>query len=214
MNRTSFYKITFAALLCILCGAAFAQTGEVWKKRVARIIDMAPKEDNAAHHLTDAKPDTSILEMIAPALKSGKITTYSSFDNNFTTKLTQAEINQILGAKIDTIFITDPTSGKEEVKIVHRDFDYSSIHKYRVLEEWVFNPSTGKTDIQITGIAPIRDIYGDDGVFRGVQAMFWIHYSDLRGVITKYEQYHPDNTIALHIWNDYFLNDVKPGEKK
>jgi len=214
MNRSNLYKIALAAILCSICSTAFAQTGNTWKKKVARVIDLVQKEDNKVHHLTNAEQDMPLLEMMATALKAGKLNAYAAFDNNFTSKLSPAEINQILGPKIDTVTITNPIDGKEETKIIHRDFDMSVIHKYRILEEWTFDTNTGKTDIQITGIAPIRDIYGDDGVFRGVQAMFWVHFNDLHSILAKYDQYHPDNNIGVNIWNDYFLSDVKPAAQK
>ena len=148
--------------------------------------------------------------MMIIAIKAGKLTAYATYDNDFTTKLTAEGLKEITKTKTDTVIITDPVAGKEEMKIVHMDFNYNAIHKYRVLEEWTFNPNTGKTDIQITGIAPVRDIYGTDGTFRGVQAMFWVHFNDIHSILARYEQYHPDNTIAMHVWDDYFLSEVKP----
>ena len=210
MNRSNLYGVAFVVMLCTAGSAAFAQATGVWKKNVARMIDLQQKDDEKIHHLANAKQDTTILEMMITAMKAGRLTAYHTFDNNFTTKLSLQDLNELIASRIDTVSIVDPVTGKAETKIVHMDFDYSLIHKYRILEEWVFDPHTGKTDIQITGIAPVRDIYGDDGVYRGSQAMFWVHYNDLRNILTKYEQYHPDNTLALHIWNDYFYSDIKP----
>ena len=219
MYRYNFCRVTLTAVLFFICSTVFAQkegssSGEVWKKKVGRIIDMAEKEDNAKHHLTDANEDASLLEMMINAIKSGKITAYATYTTDFTMKMPMETLKDLMATRTDTITVVDPVTNTEEQKITKRLFDYRRIHKYRILEEWTFNPHTGKTEIEITGIAPLREIYDENNTFRGVQAMFWVHYSDVRSIITKYEEYHPGNTIAGHIWADYFLSDAKPEVQK
>ena len=210
-------KLTVILLLAGI--TSFAQKNgnslaTVWKKQVARVIDMQEPEDTIVHHLRDAGNNTTLTEMMVNAIKTGNVAAYSNYDNTFSTKLTIAQINEMTSSKLDTVVMTDPVTGKEVMKIISRDMNYDLIHKFRLLEDWTFNPGTGKTEIQIVGIAPIREIYGEDGSFRGVQAMFWLHYNDALPIISHYEQYHPNNTIAEHIWNDYFLSEVKPSEVK
>ena len=188
--------------------------GSVWKKQVARIIDISEKEEPLDHHLRDVSPDTTILEMMVNAINAGKVTAYAGYDNNFTVKLTKETLNEMLVSKPDTITLTDPVSGKEITKVTRKDFDFNAIHKYRILEQWTFNQSSGKTEIEIIGIAPIQDIYGYDGSFRGVRGLFFLHFNDAWNIINRYELYHPNNTISSLIWNDYFnpgtTNTVHP----
>ncbi len=209
MKRSNLNKIVFAIVLCTLCSTAYAQTsdaaGEVWKKKVARIIDIAPKHDSLKHP-SKTKQDSSLTEIIVTAAKAGKLIAFSNVDNEFTTKLSVQDIKKITGPKVDTITLTDPVTNSEIVKVVSRDFDFTAIHKYRILEEWTFDQRTGKTQIQITGIAPLREIFGDDGTFRGVQALFWLRYNDAYPIISRYEKKQPENTISSHIWRDYFSN--------
>jgi hypothetical protein len=110
-------------------------------------------------------------------------------------------------AKRDTVTVLDPVTGAERTKVRVQDFDINSIVNYRLLEEWSFDPTSGKTQIRIAGIAPVRDIYGDDGIFRGVQAMFWLRYADAVGLIKKYDELHQDNALFPHLWKDYFSNE-------
>jgi len=181
---------------------------------VARIIDISEKEEPLDHHLRDVSPDTTILEMMVNAINAGKVTAYAGYDNNFTVKLTKETLNEMLVSKPDTITLTDPVSGKEITKVTRKDFDFNAIHKYRILEQWTFNQSSGKTEIEIIGIAPIQDIYGYDGSFRGVRGLFFLHFNDAWNIINRYELYHPNNTISSLIWNDYFnpgtTNTVHP----
>ncbi len=203
----------FAAIF-FTAGTSFAQTGDTWKKTVSRMIDLAQKEDTVVHHLTDVSNDTSLAEALIGAARAGKITAYSSFDCNFTTKLSIAQIKEMTAPRVDTMLLLDPVTNQEIYKIVSRDFNFDALRKFRILEEWTYNPHAGKTDIQITGISPMQDIYGDDGVYRGRKSLFWVKYNEVRPILTKYDQSHPTHTIASLIWDDYFLSDVKPGVQK
>lgn len=215
MNIPAVLRNTLLVLACMATSASWAQKpgNAVWKKTVARMIDLTAKDDTK-HHLKDAGDSKYLSEMMADEVIAGKLTAYSNIDNNFSTRLTPAEVKNILGPKKDTVTVTDPVTGKEITKYITTDVNFETIQKFRLLEEWTFNPATGKTDIQITGIAPIKEIYSDDGSFRGIQAIFWLRYADALPVINRYDTYHPTGTLDMHIWDDYFLSDVKPKEAK
>jgi len=211
--KIAYWSTILLIVLLSMNATSFAQMNTTWKKQVGREIYDTVKEDDKKHHLKDLSNDSTLLEVIIAKLKAGNITAYSNYDNSFTTILSPAELNQILVPLPDTIMITDPVTGQEIMRVRRREFDYSSVHKYRILEDWTFNPLTGNTDIHIEGIAPVRDVYVD-GEFRGYQALFWVRYNDVLPVLRHYDQYHPDNTLAAHIWNDYFYSDVKPAPVK
>ena len=115
---------------------------------------------------------------------------------------------------IDTLMIVDPVTGLEKLFVPDKDPHFERMAKLRILEDWTFDLIAGKTDIQIVGIAPVQDVYGDDGVYRGSKGMFWVKYNDARSIIARYERYHPENTIAAKIWYDYFLSDTMPAAQK
>jgi len=175
----------------------------VCKKIVSRIIDVREKEDTLITHLKDVSPDTTLVEMMVNAVISGKITAYHDYDTRLISKITGSDVKEMLMSKPDTVITKNSLTGKEELKIIKHNFDYSAIHKYRILEEWTYNWATGKTEIETIGVAPIMDIYIADN-FRGIKAMFYLHFSDARRIIDHYELYHPNHTICSHIWNDYF----------
>lgn len=208
--------IFFAGLLFSL-SALHAQTAPPppsWKKRVARTIDLAEKEDTARHKLRNMSSDSLLIQMIVSNVQSGKLAAYNTWDPMFTTKMTQSELKERFASKIDTIIVVDPITGKEQTKTRKTDVNYDLLQKFRVLEDWTYYPSTGTTQVQAIGIGPVQDVYGDDGSYRGQQMIFWLKYNEAKQIIDRYEQYHPDNTLNKHIWSDYFLSDVKPKEQK
>lgn len=208
--------LLFVALL--LGTTTFAQKstkpGTVWKKVVIRQVSIAEPTDEKEHHLRTPGIDTTFAEKLFNAIKAGKVTAYSNFDHSFTEKRTVKQLEEILIPRPDTQLVVDPITGQEKMIVVHHDLDFDKFIKYRVLEEWTFDRSTGNTNIHITGIAPLVDIYGDAGDYRGSKAVFWVKYSEVVSLLEQYELYHLGKSLPNYIWNDYFYTDVKPqGEK-
>jgi hypothetical protein len=177
--------------------------GCAWKKQVSRIIDFGRKADTVAHHKKPVRKDVTLVELLVNEVKAGRLAAYSNYEAPFTARLTLAELNEIV-ARHDIQTITDPITGREVTKDISYALDFEGVHQYRLLENWTIDPATGKTEIQITGIAPIKDVYGDDGTFRGVQGIFWLHYNEAKPIVEKYERSHPDKSISRKIWQDYF----------
>jgi len=178
------------------------------------VLELSSKDDNAKHNAAGVTNDATLMEVIAHAVKKGQLTAYNTYDHNFTAKMMSKQLKEIIEGHTDTQMVVDPTTNEEKLVIVHHDFNQASVHKYRLLEEWTYDPKTGKTEIRIKGIAPIRDVLGDDGVLRGVQAMFWLRYADARQVLSQYDQLHPTEPFASLIADDYFYSDVKPTGQK
>jgi hypothetical protein len=202
-------------ILCLAISAHAQTTQPVsWKKRVARTIDMSEKEDTTRHRLRNMTYDSLLVQMFVNSVQEGYLPAYNTWDALFTAKISPTELKERFACKIDTILIVDPVTGKEQTKLRKTDVNFDRLQKLRVLEDWVFYPQTGTSQLQIIGVAPVQDVYGDDGSYRGQQPIFWLKYNDAKNTITRYEQIHPDNTVSAHIWSDYFLSDEKPKEFK
>ncbi len=199
-------KKLFGVLLSI-CTSVFCRAQEdqssmyQWRRTVSREIDAPQKNINATH-------DTSLAEMIIQAVKVGELLAYNSYDAGFSHQLTLEEVLETnVDCQLDTMYIIDPKTGKETA-MAPKKFDFSKIKKFEILEEWSFNPHSGKTKIEISGVAPVRDIYGDDGVYRGRVPMFLVRYSDVRAIIVRHDLMHPERTISSEIWKDCFSKDT------
>ena len=200
-------------LACIILSfSVCAQDNVTWHKRVIREIDMRVPQPTKFGNQKIAAHDTNLVELLVPPMKAGKLAAYSNFDCDFSRKLTLYEINDsgIVCHGEDSEAFVDPATNIEKKIYIDRSPHLERIHKYHVLEEWSFDSASGRTNIQIAGIAPAKEIYGDDGVFRGVQTMFWVKYADAIKVLAHYDRLHPTKSFATYIWDDYFLSDVKP----
>jgi len=177
----------------------------LWKKRVWREIDTREKQNVGFRYAGDENTGGGMfIEILIDAIKRGKIKAYKTFDDRFTTYMTKDDIMETIAGKVDTQVITDPVTGTEVTKYINHDFDPERITKYRIKEDWIFDRNQGQMVVRIVGLAPIRDIVGDDGVYRGSQAMFWLYYPDIRGLLAQYEVFNPLNDIARYTWDEFF----------
>ncbi len=202
------HRLFLIAFYCMFALPVMAKDGNepatciAWKKIVSREVEMGvPKGDRDT-----IKRDGSntLTKLLTDAIQAGTVTVYSNLDASHSTPISLYERSVITGSLSDTIVLTDPITRNELVKVIRREIDYRNIHKYRVQEEWAYDPAMGVTTVQILSIAPVRDIYASDGTLRGVQAMFWMKFRDAEPIIERYDRAHADNAFVKHIWNDYF----------
>lgn len=177
----------------------------LWKKRVWREIDTREKQNVAFRYAGDEHTGGGMfIEILIDAIKKGKIAAYGTFDDRFTTVLTKEQIMEMTSGKVDTITVYDPITQEEIQQTRITDFKPETITKYRIKEDWIFDRNMGQMVVRIVGIAPVKDLYGDDGVYRGPQAMFWLYYPDIRGLLANYEAFNPRNDMFRPTWDEFF----------
>jgi gliding motility associated protien GldN len=176
----------------------------LWKKRVWREISTLEKPNVAFSYAGDEHTGGGMLiEILVDAIKTGKIKAYANTDDRFTTLFTGPELEEKLRGKPDTLRQVDPIGDTEVITIIYRDFDPSTVTKYRLIEDWIFDNNLGQMVVRIVGIAPVRDIYGEGGDYRGSQAMFWVYYPEIRNLLAEYYAVNANNDMARETWVDY-----------
>ena len=190
-----------------MAAKAIASDG-IWTRRVSRLVNIADTTDLSNRKLRLENDDTPLSGILVKMVLEGKVKAYSNRESNFSEVLTAAQLKVMLTPVVDTMVLEDPVTGQQVTKLARHEFNFDGLTKYRVLEEWAFNKNAGSTSVQIIGLAPVRDIYGDDGTFRGRQSMFWLKYEDIKEVLRKYDSMHPAKNISLAVWEDY-LSEVQ-----
>jgi len=179
----------------------------MWKKRVWREVDTREKQNIAFRYPGDENTGGGyFIEILIDAIKKGKIKAYSNFDDRFTSAMTKDQLMEVVGGKVDSVPVVDPVTGIETIKIKHTDFNPDDVTKYRIKEDWIFDRNQGKMVVKIIGIAPYKDIFNDDGSYRASQALFWLHYEDIRGLLANYEVFNPQNDVLRMTWDEFFEN--------
>jgi gliding motility associated protien GldN len=179
----------------------------LWKKRIWREIDIRQKQNMAFRYPGDDNTGGGMfIEILIDAVKKGKVKAYSTVDDRFTSALTKEQILEGLTGKPDTIPVVDPITGETSYKIIQRDFNPDMVTKFRLKEDWIFDRNLGRMVVRIIGLAPLKDIYNEDGSFRASTPMFWLYYPELRDLLVQYEVYTPENDVARMNWDEFFEN--------
>lgn len=177
----------------------------LWKKRVWRELDTREKQNVGFRYAGDEYSGGGMfIEILVDAIKRGKIRAFSNYDDNFTHIITKEQLMESLIKKPDTNTIEDPVTGQERQVIVQHDFQPESITKYRIKEDWIFDRNQGQMIVRIVGLAPVQDILGDAGDYRGSKALFWLYYPEIRGLLAQYEVFNPLNDMARFTWDEFF----------
>lgn len=177
----------------------------MWKKRVWREIDVRQKQNMPFIYPGDENTGGgSFIEILIDAVKKGKVMAYAPFDERFTTAFTKDQIMDVLIGKPDTVYIENPETGEQEMKISRTDFDPNSITKFRIKEDVIFDRNLGRKVTRIIGLAPLLDKKSSSGEYIGTAPFFWLYYPDIRDVLAQYEVFNPENDVARMTWDDYF----------
>ncbi len=168
-----------------------------WQKRIWRMIDTRQKMNQVF-----SNPQNPLISILLEIIKE-KEDAPIFMDESFKEQISYNDVIRQLGS-VDTITVWDPDTDDYHMRIIQNDFDWTSVNKFRLKEDWVFDENTSTMMVRILGIAPIRDITDDNGNYRGQQAMFWMYYPDFRKHLVKYETFNAGNDGIRLSWDDLF----------
>ena len=190
-------SFTLFIITLSLSGALHAQQDKLassllWKKRVSRLIDMRDTLDVKGRIHKNDFADTSITKLLIDAVMKQEIVAYEHYYTHFEDKIDLSRLNLLIHPELDTL----------DKSIHHAPFVYSRL--YRIIEDWVYYPLKRETEIQIVGVIPLHEIYGDDSVYRVHSGIFLIKWNDFVNFYEKYSNIYPENNFLKSFWDDYF----------
>ncbi len=170
----------------------------MWEKRIWRVIDVREKIN-----LPFAYPERPFFTVLQDASEAGEIQLYSTIDDEFTTPLTEDEQTAMAG-EVDTIVTYDPVTYDEIIEVVVNELNPEDIKRYRLKEVWFFDRESSVMRVRILGIAPLKDVYDENGNFLYELPMFWVYYPHAREMLAGEEAYAYGNDAAQRSWEDVF----------
>jgi gliding motility associated protien GldN len=177
----------------------------MWKKRVWREIDTRQKQNLAFRYPGDELSGGGMfIEILMNAIKTGKVQAFN--EDNFTSTMTKDQLLEKLEGRMDTIPSVDPITQETTYVYRRKGVILDQITKFRIKEDWIFDRNLGRMVVRILGIAPLKDEYTDENVFKFTIPLFWIYYPNIRETLAQYEVYNPENDVARINWDTYFEN--------
>lgn len=179
-------------------------------KRVWRTIDLREKMNHALFYpIEPAQGRRSLFDVIKNGLLvEGALTAYDPAvllqDDSFGRELTEDELRSLL-EPIDTTWtpsLDDPDLLQPVV--VPKPISTVDITRYQIKEEWYFDKQRGMMDTRIIGLAPLREVRGENGELRGHAPLFWLYYPELRHLLANAEAFDRANDGARHTYEQFF----------
>ncbi|HRY33169.1 MAG TPA: hypothetical protein P5531_09415 [Bacteroidales bacterium] len=113
----------------------------------------------------------NFVKSILNAAYSGKLKAFDIFH----TPMSPEEVIAI-GNRTDTILTTSPVPPYNDTLMeVKQSLDLQRITKVRFLEEWWMDEKSLQFEKKVIGIAPILEVFNEDGSLRGYMPMFWVY---------------------------------------
>ncbi|MGB1120918.1 MAG: gliding motility protein GldN [Saprospiraceae bacterium] len=167
-----------------------------WEKRIWRVLDVREKMNKSFVY-----PEAPFVNIILDAVQNGTIDVY--MDDKFTQQISQAEA-QTMGVSIDTTEVFDPVTFEPKLVITRNVLNWEDIKRFRLKEVWFFDEETSTMKVRVIGIAPLREVYDENGNFKYEQPMFWAYYPQLRNTLARKPVMNPLNDAGRMSWDDIF----------
>lgn len=178
----------------------------MWQRRIWRVIDLREKMNQYLYFpFEEANERLSLFGIIRYGVENDLLTTYDPLYDDFIKRLPK---DAALSIGNDTVYYEDnypdPPYETYTVTRVER-LDNSTIKKFLLKEDWIFDKKRSVMEVRIIGICPVREVYNSDGIFRGEQMMYWLYFPELRRLLCQYSIYNRYNMGQSFSYDDVFI---------
>lgn len=180
----------------VLPYASVREADVFWEKRIWRVIDVREKMNKPFMY-----PEAPFFEILKKAALNGELTLYSTTDDKFSEVITDYDG---IFSTIDTSVIINPVTYDDSVVVFQNETNYEDIKRFRIKEVWYFDEGTSTLKVRILGIAPLKDVFDENGNFRYEKPLFWVYYPHMREVLARNAVYLPGNDYQELSWDDLF----------
>lgn len=181
----------------------------MWARRVWRTVDLREKMNHPLYYPTEPINDRkSLFDVIKQGLLvDGSITAYDAgpllTDDEFRKPLLAGELKDIF-TRVDTVYTEDLATGEMVPSIQETVLESRDIKMYKIKEDWIFDKQRSSMDIRILGLAPMREVRGEDGEVRGYAPIFWLYYPELRYVLVNWDVFNRENDAERRSYESIF----------
>ncbi|MBK6934930.1 MAG: gliding motility protein GldN [Bacteroidales bacterium] len=177
----------------------------LYAKRIWREIDMREKINHPLYYpIQPTNRRYSLMSVIMIGVQEGGITPFSPESDDFKVPMTKETVQNIIRRE-ETTKTYDPFTGEERDTVIVTEFDPSTVTRYRLKEDWIFDKNRSVLDVRIIGILPLMVEFEPDGITeKGTRPLFWISFAQLRPYLVRYEYFNRKNDGQRFTYDDAF----------
>jgi gliding motility associated protien GldN len=169
--------------------APLREADVAWERRVWRLLDL-----NAPENLPFRDPEgegPGCMDLFAVIrhglLEEGAITAYdpgpASDDDAFRVPYSRKALFEMLASS---------------------ELDHGPVvSRFMIKEDWIFDKQRSEMVVRIIGLAPMREVRGEEGELRGHQVVFWLYYPECRLTFARWAADRDMNGVRLS-FEDFF----------
>jgi gliding motility associated protien GldN len=194
----------------------------MWSKRLIRMLDLRQKLNLPLYY--PRKPYGSmysLTDLLLWGIENEGITVYDpdagSLNEPFSVPISLKQIDENLGAKIDTQMVEDPMTGEITQKINKEERRSDQVERYLMREIWYFDKQRSMLQVRIIGLCPIRfyekevegaDNFGDASgggtKDKIMKLVFWAYYPSFRNIFANHVVFNTGNDAEYRTFEDIF----------
>lgn len=184
----------------------------IYRHKIWREIDAREKINLPFRYAADENNGNQrFISILMKAIQDGEVTVFDAIDDRFTTPLTLNDVATKISGGKEIIDIYDENGNKTGTKEVVKEVNLDSFYKFRIKEEVVFDKESSRLFWRILGIAPVKSVITNSGLYLGETELFWVYYPDMRPIFAKYEIYNGKNYGARMSWEELFESRMFSG---
>ena len=176
----------------------------VYAKRILRVVDVREKKN-----LPLKWPKNPMWKVLQSHIYDGEAKGYGKLHAYATDSLnrmyTVEEMKQRGGQSTSIDFQPDPINNPEYIipKDTFNSMEWSTITRYMISEEWIFDKQRSTFFPRIIAIAPLF-MLKRSGEDLGEQRLCWINYNEFRKMAINEEVFSRSNDAMRLTYNDFF----------
>ncbi len=176
-----------------------------YSKRVHRVIDGRMKQNKDI-----SWPRNPLNKIIWYAVTKGYPDIHRPKAYSSDSLASYISINEIKKKVQDTVMVwvinpNNPTDPNDLIQIPSfTPFDPSSITKFRIMEDWLFDAQHSDLRPRIIAIAPLYQLISQAGIDLGESELFWVKMDNLRPTLSQQEIFNKHNDAARMSYDHWF----------